>query len=125
MANQDLPRYPRGQLAVGAGDWIQCTDVEFDYSNNAKVEATLRRNPSGVVTGKKTVTVNGNSAIDEDGPEFDFWEAVSKGSVNQCRFKFPGNVTKTVNGVFSSAKSSFKIEDMITVSWTLVGALVE
>lgn len=124
MSNNELKQYPRGQVSFG-GDLQQCTDVEFTQTNGAKVVSTLRRNPSGVTTGNKMVTCTGNSRIDEDGPERDWFATVDEASPQQARFKFPGGVTKVLNCVAAEIKTGFTLEDGVNQSWQLVGYFVK
>lgn len=121
MSDQELKQYPRGQVSFAGGDLQQCTDVEFTQVNGAKVVSTLRRNPSGVTIGNKAVSVTGNSRIDEDGPERNFFDLVDAGKPQQARFKFPGGVTKVLNCVAAEIKSGFTLEEGVNQSWQLVG----
>lgn len=124
MANEQK-QYPRGQVGLGAGDLQQCTDVEFTSANNAKVVGTLRKNPSGIVIGNKAVAITGNSRVDEDGPERDFFDLVDSGKPQQARFKFPGGVTKACTVVVAEVKGSFTQEDGVLQSWTMVGYMTK
>lgn len=121
MSDQELKQYPRGQVSFGAGDLQQATNVRIQKSNNAKVLATLRRNPSGVVVGSKAVQVTGDTIVDEDGPERDWFKMVDEATPQQARFKFPGNVTVTVNCVAAEVTGEFPLDDAVKISFTLVG----
>jgi hypothetical protein len=122
MADNDLSSFPRGQVALGAGDLQQCTDTEFTAVNGAKVVATLRRNPAGIVIGNKAVECTFNSRMSEDGPERDFFKMLEEGKVQQARFKFPGGVTKTLNCVLAEYKVQLTLEDGVLYSGKLVGS---
>lgn len=125
MSDNEQKQYPRGQVSFGAGDLQQCMNAKFTFGNGAKVVSTLRRNPSGIVLGNKSVSVTFETKIDEDGAERDWFRKVNEGSPEQARFKFPGGATKTINCVASQVDADFTAEDGVNCSITLVGALVQ
>jgi hypothetical protein len=125
MADNEQKQYPRGQVSFGAGDLIQCINAKFTFVNGAKVQSTLRRNPSGVILGNKSVTANFDCKVDEDGPERDWVGLVNSGKPQQARFKFPGGKTYTLNVTVSQLDAASSMEDGCDHNVTLVGALVK
>ncbi len=119
-ADQEQKKYPRGQIGIGKGDLLQATDFEFDRQNGAKIAATLKRNPSGIILGVKSVSMTCNTIIDEDGPERDWMALVDSGDFINARVKIPG-LTKQWTGVISGAKISGSVEDGVKIALTGVG----
>lgn len=124
MSDQ-VPSYPRGQVAYGGGDLQQCFNAKLTVANGAKTRATLRKKFSGITLGEETVSMTFDTRIDESGPERDWFKLVQKGTPGQARFKFPGGITKTINCVASQCDSDFSIEEGVNSTVTLVGGLVE
>ena len=122
MGSSELKKYPRGQIGVGSGDLQQCTSVEVTKTNNAKVLHTLRRNGAGVVKGNVAVAFSGETVIDEDGPERDYFDLVDNGEAQNVRIKLPGAVTKTIIGVISEAKVRLTLEEGVLYSFSGVGS---
>lgn len=120
MANDELKKFPRGQLSFGAGDLTQVTNVDVDATNGAKVKHSLKRNPSGIVIGNKEVTVTFDSEIDEDGMERDYYLRWESGETVNLRLKVP-QLTKAFVGVISNVKASGPLDDAVKVSVTAVG----
>jgi hypothetical protein len=125
MADNELKQYPRGQISLGKGDLQQCSNFEWDYTNNGKLLATLRANPSGVVTGTKAVSFTGETHIDEDGPERDYFDLVDTGKAQQARVKLPGGTTKTIQGVITRVKGRLTLEDGVQITFEGVGKFVK
>lgn len=126
MADNELKQYPRGQVSLGPGDLQQCTDFEWDYTNNAKLIHVLRvvNGPSGYTVGNRAVSFTFNIVIDEDGPERDYFDLVDTGKPQQARIKLPGAVTKAINGVISGIKGRITLEDGVQMTATGVGKFV-
>jgi len=124
MADSELKRHPRGQIALGAGELQQATLGDFTFTNNAKLKHTLRKTPSGVVLGTRecsgTIEVN----LDEDGPERDWIGLVESGESKNFRFKMP-LLTRTIEGVCSSVNAKLPLDDAVTLTISFVGKLLK
>lgn len=120
---EDQLVYPQSYLAMGNGDLVQVTDFNATLNNKAKQQHTQRRSGAGIVKGKPESTVTFNFAIDENGPERDYWRLVQKGTIKQIRAKAPGGKTLVYNGAFQSVTLNAPLEDATTGSCVFVGKL--
>ena len=118
MADQELKRYPRGQLAIGNGDLQQAIVSRFSFTANTKLKHTLRQSPSGYVLGTRECTGSFDLEISEDGPEIEVFDAIDEGEIKNFRYKIP-TVTKTIEGVFTSVDVEEPLDDAVrfTVNW--------
>ena len=121
MANQELLRFPRGQISVG-GDLHQVQSGQLRLSNNAQLKYTLRKRgrPAGVVKGNEDVTGNFVTLIDEDDRERD-WMALAKNMKGKnFQYKSP-KITDVVEGVVQEVTIDFPDGDAITATISLIG----
>ncbi len=126
MADNELKKYPLGQISIGSGSLRQCTNFEFDYSRTAKLKHTLREpNGAGITKGSASVTFSGETVIDEDGPERNYFDMVDTGSAQQCRVKLPGAITKTINGVITRIRTRLDVEEGVMITFEGTGKLVK
>jgi len=119
-ATQGPLKFPQAYIAEGAGDLMQVTDWTLDYTNNGKVQHTLRRPGAGAVKGKPAGMISFNFAIDEDGLERDYISRVRDGTFHEIRCKLPGGLTLTASGMYSAMKLNGPLEDATTGSATFV-----
>lgn len=122
MADQELKRYPRGQIAIGNGDLQQATLARFSFTNNGKLKHTLRKSPSGVVLGTRECTGSFELEIDEDGPEREVFDAIGEGTIQNFRFKMP-TLTKTIEGIFTSVDVEEPLDDAVRFTVNFIGKL--
>jgi hypothetical protein len=112
--------FPRGYIAMGAGDLISVTNIKYTLENDAKVIATLRRRYAGVTLGNEVTTVTFDAVVGEFGEEADYFKAIKKGTIKQIRVKIPGR-TITVNGVYKSIDVDIPADSEIKESLTFIG----
>ena len=116
----ELKLYPVGRLAQGNGDLVQVTNVRHRISNNAKLQHTLRRSPSGIFRGPIDTELSFDAASDEDGFERDYFDDIRKGTIKQYRIKVPGE-TINVTGMVSERTVETSTDDVIKYSITIMG----
>jgi len=115
-------KYPQAFLAMGNGDLVQVTNFTVALTNNGKQVHTLRRKGAGVVMGTQESTVTFDFAIDETGPERNYWRDVMKGTIRQLRAKIPGGRTVlTLNGIFTGCDLDAPLDDATKGSATFIG----
>jgi hypothetical protein len=119
MATEFLD-YPKGRLALGAGDLIDVYDISGTVEDGEQSVSTLRQNPAGSTGGKRVAKLTFKSAISEEGFERDYWKKYQKREVVQGRFKVPGKVF-TVTGRLTSPSLTSNVDSAVDNSWTLVG----
>lgn len=124
MADTNLLRYPRGQIAV-AGDLRQATDAEFTFTNNAQLRHTLRNTdgPAGVVQGNKEVTGSINTIIDETGTERDWLDFAKTLEGKNFQFKTP-LATTVIEGVVQTATVRLVLDNAVEINVQIIGALI-
>ena len=115
--------YPRGRLAMGNGDLVDVTDVDFKFANGAKLVHTLRQKAAGVVMGNEEFTCSFNSAISVDGPERDYFDAARRGLQKQLRLKLPGGLTLSAKGKFTEVGGKLPLDSEVTISVSFIGKL--
>lgn len=118
--SDDFKVYPKARVAFGVGDLVQAINVKTNLKNNAKLQHTLKRSPSGVTMGPKEGELSFDAICDEDGFERDYLKAVDKGTIVQLRVKFPGE-TMTFTGVFTERPSEGSVDDAVKYSCHLIG----
>lgn len=116
--------YPRGQIAEGAGDLIDVTNVKVTTTNNGKQVHTIRRKGAGITLGTEETTVTFDSVISEEGQERDYFKKVKKGTIQQLRIKVPGE-TLTVQGSYTTRDFELPLDDAIKLSLTFIGHLTD
>jgi len=116
----DVLTYPRGQIALGAGDLIDVINIKYDHSNGMKQIHTIRRKGAGVSPGVEETTVAFDMVISEEGAERDYFKLIKKGTISQLRLKIPGE-TITVNGAFSKRSIEMPLDDAIKKNVEFVG----
>ena len=121
MAN-DLLDYPRGQISLGTGKLAQATMTRMTYTQGRRLKHTIRRSPSGFVTGNHEVSGSISTIIDEEGPERDYFALVKSGAQKQFRYEIPGQGVVVV-GVFSQVSAEIPTDDAVSVSADFVGKL--
>ncbi len=115
--------FPQSYIAQGPGDLIQATNVNMDAKNGAKQVHTLRRPGAGITRGPLETTVTFELAIDEDGPERDFFGQMIVGEIIQLRIKAPGNLVFVLNGAYSAIQLQGPLDDKTVFNVTFVGKL--
>jgi hypothetical protein len=118
--NSDFLDYPKGQVALGAGDLVDCADVTFAFEDGEKVLATLRMNPAGSTHGMRSCTVSFKSLISNEGFERDYMTSYRKRKVQNLRLKVPGLVF-TCTGRFTKPQIVANVDNAIEFSVSLVG----
>jgi spore germination protein YaaH len=119
MATQTL--FPRGRIALGAGDLVDCTNFKLTLTNNAKQVHTLRQKGAGYTVGTEETTVSFDAVIGTTGEEAAWLSKVQSGEVVQVRAKFPGGLTVVVDGVVKSADYDAPLDDAVKVSVEIIG----
>lgn len=124
MADQELKRYPRGQIAIGNGDLQQASLARFTFTNNGRLKHTLRKTPAGFVLGTREASGSFELQVDEDGPELQVFEAIRAGEIKNFRFKLP-QITKTIEGIFTSVDVEEPLDDAVKFTVNFIGKLKE
>jgi hypothetical protein len=124
MADGEQLIYPKVFLAQGNGDLVQVTNFTITLTNNAKQVHTLRRKGAGITLGTEECSISFDFAIDEDGPERNYWRDVKTGTVRQLRAKGP-NVAWTVNGAYQGCDLDAPLDDATKGSATFIGHMEE
>ena len=121
MAQEQLI-YPQAFIAQGNGDLLQVTNFSITLTNNGKQVHTLRRKGAGVTMGTQESTVTFDFAIDEGGPERNYWRDVMRGIIRQLRGKVPGGKTVlTINGMYTGCDLDAPLDDATKGSATFIG----
>jgi len=120
MASSEILQYPRGQISMGPGDLVQVTNVSFSYTNNGRLRHTLKQSPSGKVLGNQEVSGSFTAAIDEDGPERDYFARVKSGEEVSMRLKLPVT-TKNVVGFLVSVDGDIPLDDAVELTINFQG----
>lgn len=125
MANQELLRFPRGQIAVG-GDLHQVREGELSLNNNASLVYTLRKKgkPAGVVKGNEDVTGSFVAMIDEDDREKDWFAYAHSLKGLNFQYKSP-KVTDVVEGVIQQVTLRFPDGGAIEATINLIGIHID
>lgn len=119
---QEVLKYPQAALAMGNGDLVQVTNCTVTLTNNGKQVHTLRKKGAGVTLGTQETSVTFDFAIDETGPERNYWRDVMRGTIRQLRLKAPGGrTTLTVNGIFTGCDTDAPLDDATKGSCTFIG----
>lgn len=121
MPGQEQLIFPQAFLAQGNGDLLQVTNFALTLTNNGKQVHTLRRKGAGVTRGTQESTATFDSAIDEDGPERNYWRDVMRGIIRQIRCKAPGGIVMTLNGMYTQCNLDGPLDDATKVSCTFIG----
>lgn len=124
MADNQLKRYPRGQMKM-AGDLVQVTNASFKKTNNAKLMHTLRKSPSGVVLGHNEATFSFEAIVDEDGQERDWDNIQGKGLFKTFQFIRPATDAAVVIGVVADLETSMASDGAVTLRGNGVGMFVD
>lgn len=115
--------YPQSFVSQGAGDLIQATSVTTDTKNGAKQVSTLRKRGAGFTRGVEESNVTIELAIDEDGPERDFFNQVKLAVPVQLRVKPPGATVLVYNGCYSGISLNGPLDDKTSITLTFIGHL--
>lgn len=118
--SDDFSYYPKARLALGNGDLMDVTNVKHSIKNGGKIQATLRRNPSGVTTGVKESTLSFDGIVSEQGYERDYLTMVKNGVIKQLRLKVPGE-TLVFTGIPTERSTENALEDAIKFSVEWIG----
>jgi hypothetical protein len=116
--------FPRGYIALGAGDLVDVTNIKIDTKNNGKQVHTIRRRGAGLTMGNEETTITFDAVIGEQGQEADWLKAVKKGTIKQLRLKIPGQ-TIAANGMFTDIGIEVPLDDAIKLSMTFIGHVDE
>jgi hypothetical protein len=119
--SQEQLVYPQAFLAQGNGDLLQVTNFAATLTNNGKQVHTLRRKGAGVTLGTQESSVTFDAAIDEDGPERNYWRDVMRGLIRQLRVKAPGGKVMVLNGIYTQCDLDGPLDDATKVSCTFIG----
>ena len=119
--SQEQLIFPQAFLAQGNGDLLQVTHFTLTLTNNGKQVHTLRRKGAGVTLGTQESGATFDSAIDEDGPERNYWRDVMRGVIRQIRCKAPGGKVMVLNGIYTQCDLDGPLDDATKVSCTFIG----
>lgn len=117
----DFVSYPQGQVAIGNGEAQHLATAKFSKKNNAKLQHTLRRSPSGYTKGITEVDGSLEFLVPATGPEIDALKLVSDANPMTMRFKMPGT-TVLILGVINQADVDIPIGDAVKISANFIGA---
>lgn len=116
----DFLDYPKGRIAVGAGDLHDAVDINLAYTDGEKVVHTLRNHAAGSTSGGRSVTLTYKSALSEKGYERNYMKHYYKRQVLQFRVKVPGK-THTVLGRLSEPNIVSNVDGNIEFTVKVVG----
>lgn len=117
--------FPTGQLTLNGSVVVQADNVTFDISNSMTQKATLANKNATNVDGMRTAKVTFDLLVDDTGPEIPMIEAVLNASALALGWKFPGNVTISLDTNASSAKPAQKLGDVWTIGCEAMGHVVD
>jgi hypothetical protein len=121
MADEnDFAEYPKGQVAMGPGDLIDCTNCTLTLEDGEKIVATLRQNPAGSTHGTRSAKLECQEAISHAGFERAWFDKYDKREVQEFRFKFPGK-TFVITGRLTSLKLESNVDDFSKFSFAVLG----
>lgn len=124
MAENELKRYPRGQMKM-AGDLVQVSDARFRHTNNARLLHTLRASPSGYVKGNSETSFDFTALIDEDGTERD-WEEIARNAEGKTfQFIKPAADAAVVFGTLVQVEVSMAAGEPVTLTASGIGKFIE
>jgi len=118
--SNDFLDYPKGVVAMGAGDLLDAADITIAFEDGEKVMATLRMNPAGSTHGMRSATATYKSLISKDGFERDYMTKYRKREVVQIRLKVPGMVFTAV-GRLSKPQIVANVDNAIEFTVSVVG----
>lgn len=111
--------FPKGQVAIGNGQWQHCTGCKFTYENGADIVDTF--GGSGFTTGPRKGSASFETAIGVNGQDIDTLKKIKNGEPVQVRFHFPAGRTVTMTGVFDKTDFDFSMDKAITESLSMKG----
>lgn len=123
MPSNEMPKFPRGAIAMGNGNLLDVTSVKVTQKANVKLQHTLQTTAAGVVIGHEETEVSFDAVVGETGPERDYLRDLRAGKVRTLRIKIPGE-TFAVVGVASQRSLDLPMDDAIKYSITFVGKTV-
>lgn len=118
--NKDFLDYPKGQVAMGSGDLLDCADITITFEDGEKVMATLRMNPAGSTHGMRSATATFKSLISNEGFERDYMTKYRKREVVKVRLKVPGLVF-SCEGRLSKPQIVSNVDNAIEFTTSVVG----
>lgn len=116
----DFADYPKGRVALGAGDLIDVFDWGFEGEDGETIVATIRQNPGGSTFGKRSGKMNLQCAISHAGFERDWLGKWQKREVVEIRLKIPG-ITITVVGRLTQPRITGNVDNFITFTIAVIG----
>lgn len=121
-AEQDPLFYPRGRVAMGAGDLNDAYDIAIARAKGVKQESTLRMDPAGTSRGPKTGSITFKSKISETGFERDYDGPYERHENVQVRVKIPGKTYVCV-GQLDDLNVTSNVDGAIDFSCKIVGSI--
>lgn len=121
MASATPETFPKGQVAIGNGQWQHCTGAKFSYENGASIVDTF--GGSGFTTGPRKGSASFETAIGTNGQDHDTLKKIKNGEPVQVRFHFPAGRTVTIIGVFDTTDFDFSMDKAITESLSMQGII--
>jgi len=116
----DFSDFPKGHVALGAGDLIDVFDWGFEGGDGEKIVATIRANPAGSTFGTRSGKLNISAAISHAGFERDWFGKWTKREVVEIRLKLPG-LTITVTGRLTQPRVTGNVDDFVKFMVAVIG----
>ena len=124
MANNEQQVFEHARIALGNGDLVDVTNLNYSLSDGSKQVHTLRQKGAGWTQGIEETTVTFDAVVGENGEEADWVTYVKFNLKQQIRIKIPGR-TITVNGKFNSLTIDGPLDSEIKESLTFIGKTVD
>lgn len=121
-AEEDLLRYPHGQVNLGGGRLTQATTASFRYANGAQLVHTLNKSANGYVMGDENCTGSINTEVPSEGPEFDYIEAIRTGTPQKLQYEIP-TLNLEITGIFTEASVDVAHGATVKYNLTFIGKL--
>lgn len=90
MADDELPKYEKGKVALGAGNLQQASDITITRTKTKDVKGTLAKESAGIFTGSGSAELTMKVMPTEDGVERDYDRAYENDEKVQFRLKLSG-----------------------------------
>lgn len=113
--------YPQAYLAMENGDLQQVTDFRITLSVNARILHLFRQPASGLIFGPQEARGSFNFAIDEEGIERRYVDALLNRKRKQLRAKLPGGQILILRMGFAAVDLDGPLDDATKGSCTWLG----
>lgn len=117
----DFLDYPKGRIALGAGDLQDVSDWTLTYSDGEKHVNTLRKSGAGSTSGPRNCSLSITSKMSESGFERDWMGNYRRRRPQMFRLKLPGGDVISIKGRISNPSIVSNVDGEVTFTATIVG----